>query len=66
VAAISNAMMVTGAYPLLPMALRALQKRQVGSLRTALTEWGMSMAVSAARPVGFLPCPGHASTGRGR
>ena len=58
VAAVSNAMMVTGAYPLLPVALRRIQKREIGSLRTVLAEWGMSMAVSAARPVGFFPLPG--------
>ncbi len=63
VAVVSNAMMMTGAYPLLPVALRRIQKRQVGSLRTVLAEWGMSVALSAARPVGFLPLPGARQRG---
>ena len=63
VAAVSNAMMMTGAYPLLPIALRRIQKREIGSLRAALTEWGMAMALSAARPVGFFPLPGARQRG---
>src|SRR5262245_35343470 len=63
VAAVSQAMMFSGLYPLLPHALRAYQKRNVGSLRTTLAEWGMSMAVSAVRPVGFLPLPGARQEG---
>ena len=58
VAAVSHAMMFTGVYPLLPHALRAVQKRNVGTLRTALAEWAVAMAVSAVRPVGFFPLPG--------
>ncbi len=63
VAAVSSAMMMSGVYPLLPIALRRIQKREVGTLRTALTEWGMSMALSAARPVGFFPLPGARQRG---
>jgi alpha/beta hydrolase family protein len=78
VAAVSQAMMFSGIYPLLPHVIRALQeyrandsmtrgrmaqKRNVGGLRTALTEWGMAMAVSAVRPVGFLPLPGARQRG---
>jgi pimeloyl-ACP methyl ester carboxylesterase len=63
VAAVSNALMVTGMYPLVPIALRRMQKRDVGGLRTALAEWGMSMALSAARPAGFFPLPGARNQG---
>ena len=63
VAAVSQAMMFSGLYPLLPHALRRYQKRGVGTLRTALAEWGMSMAVSAVRPIGFLPLPGSRQEG---
>ena len=63
-AAVSQAMMFTGMYPLLPHALRALQgDRRAWPLRTALAEWGMSMLVSAARPAGFLPLPGATNRG---
>jgi triacylglycerol esterase/lipase EstA (alpha/beta hydrolase family) len=60
VAAVSQAMMFSGLYPLVPHALRALARSDVGvrPLRAALAEWGMSMAVSALRPAGFLPLPG--------
>jgi triacylglycerol esterase/lipase EstA (alpha/beta hydrolase family) len=68
VAAVSQAMMFSGLYPLVPHALRAYQRRRrapqpSGMLRTTLTEWGMAMAVSAVRPVGFFPLPG--ARGRG-
>jgi triacylglycerol esterase/lipase EstA (alpha/beta hydrolase family) len=63
VAAVSNALMVTGAYPLLPIALRRIQRRPVGGPRTLLAEWGMSIALSAARPVGFFALPGARNTG---
>jgi len=64
VAAVSQAMMFTGLYPFLPHALRVAQKTQrPPSLRSALQEWGMSMVVSAARPVGFLPLPGARQVG---
>jgi pimeloyl-ACP methyl ester carboxylesterase len=63
VAAVSNAMMFSGAYPLLPLALRAAQRRETGTWKTALAEWGMSAGLSAVRPVGFLPLPGSRNQG---
>jgi hypothetical protein len=63
VAAVSQAMMFSGLYPLLPHAMRAYQKRTVGSWRTALAEWGMSITVSGLRPIGFLPLPGARQQG---
>ncbi len=57
VAAVSGAMMVSGLYPLLPHALRAFQGDKL-PLRATLAEWAMGAAVSAWRPVGFLPLPG--------
>ncbi|HEY5921037.1 MAG TPA: alpha/beta fold hydrolase [Kofleriaceae bacterium] len=58
-------MMFSGLYPLVPHLLRARQgpKSNVGSLRTTLTEWGMALAVSAVRPVGFFPLPGSRQQG---
>lgn len=60
VAAISNAMMFTGLYPALPHAWRVAARHSLGErpLRSALTEWAMSVAMSAIRPAGFLPLPG--------
>ncbi len=59
VAAVSHALMVSGIYPLVPHAYRALRgERSRGALRTALAEWGMAALVSALRPVGFLRLPG--------
>ncbi len=63
VAVVSNALMLTGMYPLVPIAVRRFQKREVGGLRTALAEWGMAMALSAARPAGFFPLPGARNQG---
>src|SRR5678815_1666722 len=63
VAAVSQAMMFSGLYPFVPHALRLYQRRNVGTIRTALTEWGMAMAVSAVRPVGFFPLPGSRQQG---
>ncbi len=57
VAAISNALMVTGAYPFLPHALRALTRDRAGA-RVAVTEWACALAATAARPVGFFGLPG--------
>src|SRR3981081_3382788 len=59
VAVVSQAMMFTGVYPLVPHAARSFR----GGVRTALTEWGMAMAVSAVRPAGFLPLPGARTQG---
>lgn len=63
VAAVTQALMFSGAYPLVPHALRIFQRRNVGTLKTALADWGMAMAVSAVRPVGFLPLPGSRQQG---
>jgi pimeloyl-ACP methyl ester carboxylesterase len=57
VAAVAQAMMFTGVYPLVPHAFRASRGDKV-LLRATLAEWGMAALVSAARPVGFLPLPG--------
>jgi pimeloyl-ACP methyl ester carboxylesterase len=60
VAAVSDAMMLTGLYPGLPHAWRALARHDLGDrpVRTALAEWALSAALSIARPAGFLPLPG--------
>lgn len=63
VAAVSHAMMFTGLYPFIPQALRAVKSRELPAVRTALTEWGMAMALSAARPAGFFPLPGSRQVG---
>ncbi len=64
VAAISDALMWTGLYPLAPHAYRAVRgPRVAGALRATLTEWGLSALLSAARPAGFLPLPGARSHG---
>ncbi|MBS1120227.1 MAG: lipase [Deltaproteobacteria bacterium] len=57
--------MFTGAYPLVPHAWRALARREHGErpIRSVLAEWGMSMALAAARPAGFLPLPGATTKG---
>jgi len=49
---VSQAMMFTGLYPLVPHAVRGV------GLRPTLAEWAMSAAISAVRPFGFLPLPG--------
>jgi triacylglycerol esterase/lipase EstA (alpha/beta hydrolase family) len=53
VAALSDAMMCSGVYPLVPHLMRRRAK-----MRQALAEWGMSIAVSALRPAGFFRLPG--------
>jgi hypothetical protein len=66
VAVVSQAMMVTGLYPLVPHAWRALAKReQLGArpVRAALAEWGISAALSIARPAGFWSLPGARTQG---
>jgi len=50
--------MFTGVYPLVPHLVR-----REGGVRAALAEWGMAIAVSAARPAGFLPLPGATTRG---
>ena len=62
-AAASDVAMVTGAYPLLPAVALALRHRRRPAMRAALVEWGLSLAVSAARPIGFLGLPGRAARG---
>ena len=65
VAAVSNAMMLSGLYPLLPHALRAVGGRREHDrpIRVALAEWAMAVAMSALRPAGFLPLPGARTRG---
>lgn len=65
VAAVTQALMVSGVYPLVPAAMRAYERTDLGAspVRSTLTEWGMALAVSAARPVGFLPLPGFRTQG---
>lgn len=69
VAAVSHAMMMSGVYPLLPHALRAIGRpggtrgARGAGVRVALAEWAMSAALSAARPAGFLPLPGARARG---
>jgi len=65
VAVVSQAMMFTGLYPLVPHAWRALAHREYGArpIRGALAEWGISAALSAARPAGFFRLPGARTKG---
>ena len=65
VAAVSQAMMFTGVYPLVPHAWRAMAKHELGTrpLRAAFAEWAMSAALSALRPAGFFKLPGAAVQG---
>jgi pimeloyl-ACP methyl ester carboxylesterase len=66
VAAVSQAMMVTGLYPLVPHAWRVLVRKEplgLRPVRIALAEWGMSAAVSLARPAGFFALPGATRKG---
>jgi pimeloyl-ACP methyl ester carboxylesterase len=63
VAMVSDALMLSGLYPLGVHAWRALKGERVGSARVALAEWAMALAVSALRPTGFLPLPGARAKG---
>jgi hypothetical protein len=65
VAAVSQAMMWSGLYPLVPHALRVIQRSDHGDrpVRAALAEWGISAALSAARPAGFFALPGSRGQG---
>lgn len=69
-AAVGNTAMLTGVYPLVPHLLLARavarapsrdpqlrRKRALGVLRAAPAEWACALAVSAARPIGFLGLP---------
>jgi pimeloyl-ACP methyl ester carboxylesterase len=60
VAVVGNTMMFSGFYPLLPHAVRAVQRGDHGTrrVRAALHEWVAAAAISALRPTGFLPLPG--------
>jgi len=65
VAAASDVLMLSGLYPVLPHAWRALARHDIGErpVRAALTEWGLAALFSMARPAGFFPLPG--ARGRG-
>jgi len=65
VAAVSNALMLSGLYPVVPHTWRALKRHDHGErpVRAALAEWGLAALLSVARPVGFLPLPGARSRG---
>jgi pimeloyl-ACP methyl ester carboxylesterase len=69
VAVVSQAMMFTGVYPLVPHAWRLWNARREGVApgprpwRTALEEWGVSAALSAMRPAGFFGLPGARGKG---
>ena len=62
VAAVSQAMMVTGAYPFVPHVWRAW-RGEAPPWRAALAEWGAAVAASTLRPAGFLPLPGARTQG---
>src|SRR5262245_29023801 len=51
--------MISGLYPLVPHALRAIARTRMGErpVRSAVVEWGCAAALSALRPAGFLPLP---------
>ncbi len=69
IAALSDVAMATGLYPLVPhagLALARWRKQSISppaQLRAALREWGVAVAMSAARPLGFLPLPGDRGRG---
>ncbi len=69
IAALSDAAMFTGLYPMVPhvsMAVARWKKARVApakQVRAALREWGIAVAMSAARPLGFLRMPGANVTG---
>lgn len=68
-AAVTGAAMVTGIYPLVPHLLMAVSRRRkgrpalAGQLGVALREWRTALAMTAARPLGFCPLPGHQGRG---
>jgi len=64
VAMVSDGLMLSGLYPLAIHAWRAVHgDRRPHALRIAFAEWCMALAVSALRPVGFLPLPGATTRG---
>lgn len=68
-AAAAGTAMVTGVYPLVPHLLMAASRRRkdraapAGQVGVALREWATAVAMTAARPLGFLPLPGHGGHG---
>ncbi len=64
-AAVTQAMMWSGLYPLVPHAMRVFQRHDHGDrpLRAAIAEWGISAVLSAARPAGFFALPGARNHG---
>jgi hypothetical protein len=64
IAGLAGAAMVTGVYPVAPhLALAALRRRRgetapPGQLGVVAREWALAVAMSAARPLGFLGLPG--------
>lgn len=69
VAAASDLLMATGVYPFVPHAgmmwsrWRKQRPSPPRQLQVAMREWGAALALSAARPLGFLPLPGHRGHG---
>lgn len=63
VAGVSNVAMATGLYPIVPHIGLAVSRRRKksrqppGALRATAVEWAVSVALSAARPVGFVGLP---------
>lgn len=68
VAAVGNTAMATGVYPVLPHLGMLVARRRRGEpvprgqWKTIAAEWAVSVAASAARPMGFLALPGARST----
>ena len=64
-AAVSQAMMFSGVYPLLPHALRVIGHRgaDVRPVRSALAEWGMSVGAVGGAPGRVLAAAGGATAG---
>ena len=64
IAGLAGAAMGSGLYPVAPhAALAALRRRRgevapAGQVGVTLREWAIAVAMSAARPLGFLPLPG--------
>ncbi|MEZ4404042.1 MAG: alpha/beta fold hydrolase [Kofleriaceae bacterium] len=69
VAVASDLLMASGVYPMVPHAGMAWSRwrkgrpQPAGPVRVALREWGAAVALSAARPLGFLPLPGARTRG---
>jgi triacylglycerol lipase len=69
IAALSDVAMTTGLYPLVPHVSMAVSRwrkdraHPVGQVKAALREWGTAVAMSAARPLGFLGMPGGKTVG---